>query len=290
MAGNTDDEPLENPAQTQSANPPDKIIPIEDIDTTNPNQETEYMEVHAQELHKAPGHGWKHYFFEFFMLFLAVTLGFFVENLREHYVEDQREKQYIRSLIADLKSDQVVISQHISGVKAGLSMMDSMINLLNSPSQISNNTGRLYYWARLAPRLYPLSINNRTFEQLKNSGNFRLIRQMSTSDKIMAYYELLTLEQLLQSINETEFTEYKKVAAKVFSPAVFLKMEGPNQEVKRTNENPILRSSDEELLQELSIFSVYMHGTKNGVLGNEEKLKTAGAELINYLQKEYHME
>ena len=67
-------------------------------------------------------------------------------------------------------------------------------------------------------------------------------------------------------------------------------MEGPNQEVKRTNENPVLRSSDEELLQELSIYSVYMHGTKNGILGNEEKLKTAGAELINYLQKEYHME
>ncbi|HEY4874217.1 MAG TPA: hypothetical protein VIH86_01465 [Puia sp.] len=30
------------------------------------------MEVHSQELHKAPGHGWKHYLFEFFMLFLAV--------------------------------------------------------------------------------------------------------------------------------------------------------------------------------------------------------------------------
>ena len=290
MADNIDDKLLKNTPNNPSENPEGEIITNKEIEIVNLNQQTEKMEVHAQELHKAPGHGWKHYFFEFFMLFLAVTLGFFVENIREHYVEEQREKQYIRSLISDLKSDQIVISQHISGVKAGLSMMDSMINLLNSPSQISNNTGQLYYWARLAPRLYPLSLNNRTFEQLKNSGNFRLIRQMSTSDKIMAYYELLALEQLLQSINETEFTEYKKVAAKVFSPAVFLEMEGPNQEVKRTNENPPLRSNDKELLQELSVFSVYMHGTKNGVLGNEEKLKTVGAELINYLQKEYHME
>jgi hypothetical protein len=30
----------------------------------------------------------------FFMLFMAVTLGFFVENQREHYVEYIREKQY----------------------------------------------------------------------------------------------------------------------------------------------------------------------------------------------------
>jgi hypothetical protein len=28
------------------------------------------------------------------MLFMAVTLGFFVENQREHYVEYIREKQY----------------------------------------------------------------------------------------------------------------------------------------------------------------------------------------------------
>ena len=36
---------------------------------------------------------WTHYFWEFFMLFLAVTLGFFVENQREHYIEGQREKK-----------------------------------------------------------------------------------------------------------------------------------------------------------------------------------------------------
>jgi hypothetical protein len=30
------------------------------------------METHAHDLHKAPAHGWKHYFFEFLMLFLAL--------------------------------------------------------------------------------------------------------------------------------------------------------------------------------------------------------------------------
>ena len=48
---------------------------------------------------------WNHYFWEFLMLFLAVTLGFFVENQREHYIEHKREKAYIRSLIRDLKQD-----------------------------------------------------------------------------------------------------------------------------------------------------------------------------------------
>src|SRR5436190_17921483 len=95
--------------------------------------------------------------------------------------------------------------------------------------------------------------------------------------------------RLLESINETEFTEYKKVAAKIFDPAVFIKMEGENGEIRRTSENPPLRTVDKELLQELSVFSVYMHGTKKGILGVDEELKITGAELMEYLQKEYHL-
>ena len=246
------------------------------------------MDVHAHS-HSHGTKNWKDYFWEFLMLFLAVFCGFLAEYQLEHTIERQREKQYIESLIADLKSDQKVITQHLLEAKVSFSMMDSMINLLNSPSVITSNTGKLYYWARVVPRLKPPSINLRTFEQLKNSGSFRLIRQMKTSDKIMAYYEMLTLENLLLTINETEFTEYKKVAAKIFNPAVFLKMEGTGLGIIRINENPPLRTYDTELLQELAIFSVYIHGTKNGVIGNEEKLKTVGAQLINYLQKEYQL-
>ena len=105
----------------------------------------------------------------------------------------------------------------------------------------------------------------------------------------MTYYEKFPRVRLLESINETEFTEYKKAAAKIFDPAVFLKMEGINDEIKRINDNPLLRSTDKELLQELSVFSVYMHGTKKGMLGSDEELKINGAELIEYLQKEYHL-
>ena len=251
-------------------------------------QETINMETHADHLHKSPGHGWKHYLFEFLMLFLAVTLGFFVENIREHYNEHQREREYIQSLVADLKNDQDVLTHHISHVSMGIAMMDSMINILNTPSQVANNTGELYFLARLAPRLMPLSTNDRTYEQLKNSGNFRLI-DLATSNKIMAYYEKFPIIRLLESINETEFTEYKKAAAKIFYSAIFLKMEGNNDEIKRTSDNPPLQTTDKDLFQEFSAYAVYMHGTKKGILGNIEALKITGAELITYLQKEYQL-
>lgn len=106
----------------------------------------------------------------------------------------------------------------------------------------------------------------------------------------MSYYEKFALIRLLESVNETEFTEYKKTAAKIFSPAVFLSSEGKDDEIKRLSTNPPLRTTDNELFQELSIFAVYMHGTKKGILGTDKSLKIAGAELIAYLQKEYHLD
>src|SRR5436190_6777394 len=63
------------------------------------------MEVHKHPHHVAHKKKWSEYLLEFFMLFLAVFLGFIAENAREHYVEKQRAKEYIESFYEDLKTD-----------------------------------------------------------------------------------------------------------------------------------------------------------------------------------------
>ena len=55
------------------------------------------MEVH-QHTH-TPRNKWTHYFWEFLMLFLAVTAGFFMENQRENYIEHKRAKVLTKSLL-----------------------------------------------------------------------------------------------------------------------------------------------------------------------------------------------
>jgi hypothetical protein len=66
-------------------------------------------------------------------------------------------------------------------------------------------------------------------------------------------------------------------------------MEDDNGNIKRISDNPPLRHIDDELLQELSVFAVYMHGTKKSVIKADENLKIEGENLIGYLQKEYHL-
>jgi len=246
------------------------------------------MEVHAHT--RTERKKWTHFLWEFLMLFLAVFCGFLAENIREHQIEQAREKQYILSLIADLKENDQVISHELNFQKTRIVMMDSMINMLNNPNQVRGHEGLLYYFARISPRLRTLTVNNRTFEQLKNSGNFRLIRKIETSNRIMAYYESIPLIRQIEELYFGEFDHYKTIASGIFDPAVFISMETKNGEIARTDQNPPLQSYDPNLIKQLSIFAVYMNGSGRGILRVAEELKRKGGIIMDYLQKEYHLQ
>jgi hypothetical protein len=59
------------------------------------------MEVHHPH-HLSHKKVWKEYFWEFFMLFLAVFCGSLAELQLEHYIENQREKKYVVQIQQDL--------------------------------------------------------------------------------------------------------------------------------------------------------------------------------------------
>jgi hypothetical protein len=81
MADNTDDKHLDNLASTQLENSSDEINPAGDMETISPKQETEIMEVHHHpHLEKK---NFKEYLLEGLMIFVAVTMGFFAEGIRE---------------------------------------------------------------------------------------------------------------------------------------------------------------------------------------------------------------
>ena len=60
------------------------------------------MEVHHHP-HQEGKKNWKHYFWEFLMLFLAVFCGFLAEYQLEHTIEKERAKELAKSFYAELK-------------------------------------------------------------------------------------------------------------------------------------------------------------------------------------------
>lgn len=224
------------------------------------------------------------------MLFLAVFAGFLAEYKLEHVIEHDREKQYIQSLIADLKENERLLNENLIIQEKRIVLMDSMIGILNNPAGIKGNEGLLYYLARISPRMQPVPVNTRTFEQLKNSGSFRLIRKIETSNKIMSYYENIPLLRMVEELYQKEFDQYKILASKIFDPAVFISMETPEGRVIRTNTNSSLQSYDLTLIKQFNVFAVYMNGSARGILTQSAQIKKDSGEMIKYLQKEYDLE
>jgi hypothetical protein len=244
------------------------------------------------EVHHHSHHGkkkWTNYLWEFLMLFLAVFCGFLAEYQLEHKIEKEREREYIRSLVEDLKSDTGLVRLHIDAQKFTIKLMDSLIFFLNRPELIKTNGANVYYIARVAPRTVTFASNNKTFEQLKYAGGFRLIRNSEASNKIMGYYNLIPFVHQLEGIFNNEFSEYKKTAARIFDPEVFRDMENDDGSVKRTRDNVQLLNMTPSLLKELGFYSVYLNGTRRGILDVLPELGAKAAELINYLKKEYNL-
>jgi hypothetical protein len=173
LDSNTNDQP----------DPPTEIIPI------TPIQQTENMEVHHPH-HLTHKKKWTEYFLEFLMLFLAVFLGFLAENLREETVEHHREKEYIHSLVEDLKSDTLQSNEILIKLNNRSIGIDSVIAALSSSEIIVNSNNAYRLWSRNMGFADFIS-NDRTIQQLKNSGGLRLIRNKVVSDGIMKYDQVL---------------------------------------------------------------------------------------------------
>src|SRR5688500_12132692 len=202
------------------------------------------MEVH-QHTH-TPRKKWTHYFWEIFMLFLAVTAGFLVENQREHYIEHKREKQFIISLVNDIKADTARINRIIVARTERDRKLVTFSSLNNAATPLVN-TNDLYFKAVTVSRTITIRFvpSDGIMQQLKFSGAFRLIRDREVADSIAKYD--VTVRTLLRQgeLEESLIHDYRQAAAILFNALVFYQMLDEDNVVNRAlKDNPPLLPYD----------------------------------------------
>lgn len=132
---------------------------------------------------------WKSYFKEFFMLFLAIILGFFVENQREAYVERQSAKVLAQSMLEDLERDKKALEEAIQFVEDKDEKIGQFIEMFRSPSS-TWDTLAIYQNMTKVFSTFPFSSTDGTYTQMKSSGTLRyfdqhLVNQMNAYDNQM---------------------------------------------------------------------------------------------------------
>ena len=300
MAANTGEDHVDDPAIPPTPIPlaegttpgagEDEIIQTNTPEIINPTPETNNMEVHH---HTHAGHGkktWKSYFWEFLMLFLAVFCGFLAEYQLEHIIEHNREKQFIRSYIEDLKMDTVSVSRFLSRRKTTIEKLDSLMQLLGG-KKIKGHENELYYFGRLLTRNVVFQANDRTIIQLKNSGSLRLIRNEQAADSIMSYQKMIDFIDGVQEREKNERFGTYPILSRMFDPFVFDTMfDIHSNNFNRPATNPPLRSYDENIQLDLA-FSVHQLKSSSYLLTTQiQRLYPKASNIISFLKAEYHIE
>lgn len=157
------------------------------------------MEVHHPKSATHTKH-WTGHLAEFFMLFLAVTLGFFAENYRERHIEREREEKYLQQLLIDLRQDTARIAFCLSFKTIKERQADSLLQLFHAPD-MGLHTGLIYYYARLMPVREPFYGNEGTQRQLQNAGGLRMIH----NDELVTLLNLyVTAKEKIYQIQEMQ--------------------------------------------------------------------------------------
>ena len=175
------------------------------------------MEIHHHP--KVEKKNFKEYFLEFLMIFLAVTLVFFAENMREHFADKSKEGEFVASLKEDLVSDTAQLHFVLPFSAAIFEKLDSLYFLLQAAGKgESYDLHRLYYMNfTYAFGLLMFVPNNRTISQIKNTGGFSLIKNKVFRDSLTVYDNF---NESAINLNSTAYQDWmndlNKMSQKIF--------------------------------------------------------------------------
>jgi hypothetical protein len=245
------------------------------------------MEVHAHT--HTPRKKWTHYFWEFLMLFLAVFCGFLAEYQLEHKIEKGKEKQFIQSLMNDLKADTANIAQLNSFRLTIISHIESLVSLLTSDS-VQKKGFATYKYARSVSRRAFFYSADGTLQQLKNSGGLRLINKKNVADSINGYDVLYRSILTIQQLEENQVIKYREMASQILDARILTKLfinDISDDSLKMLN--PMLKQYNPLLLNEFTNSLLYRRGNSYRIYQELGDLYRKAANLIELIKNEYHL-
>jgi hypothetical protein len=254
--------------------------------------QTETMEVHHHpNLHheKKP---WKEYLLEFLMIFLAVTMGFFAENLRETIADNRQTHEYMQSMVSDLESD---IALYRSSINFNQQYSDMIDTIVTSFTENKNNKRQVYLMARrITMGSSVIAPNAKTFEQMKSSGAIHLIKSQRIADSIASYYQWVKKFDYWSDLQRQRINDILTVNDKIFDAAIFFsivkEMANPETTTLNLKHDPKFFSLDPVLVNSVLMRYQYYYGLLSLMNRRAANASSQAMLLIKLLKKEYHLE
>jgi hypothetical protein len=264
----------------------------------HPTSKIENMEVHH---HPDLGHkrkNFREYFLEFLMIFLAVSLGFFAESLRERISEHARAKEYAATMLSDLSSDTTDLKSYINYFNYAAGNVDTLMQLLSAADPRQIPAGKLYWYGLFGGARRPFAPHDATLLEMKNSGSLRYFSNALINRKVAEYDQICQVIKGIEASEEGIYTEVRKIRGQIFefkyndaANTIFQSGKTSFSQAKIdsfANTNPPLLSYDK------TIFNQYIEMVRSRYLrlkiGHADDMLRNATELIGLLKKEYNLE
>lgn len=246
------------------------------------------MEVHHHSHHPKK---WKEYITEFLMLFLAVSLGFMAENIREHQIEKHREIAYLQNVHEDLKLDlqsiDTVLAQNINR----LLFLDSFYITMQNKTATNEDA---YYFIRNLVLRATFESSHVGLDQIKSAGGLRMVKNKEIVTGIQEYERMLESTAKMEVVREGTLEQARFKMAVVFDPFI-------NYEMMKNQSNLVFGrarfqrpKSADAILEKNSVafkelLNLVLQGTNTNIYLNNrlKNLKKIGAKLDSAIVKEY---
>lgn len=220
----------------------------------------------------------KEYFLEFMMLFLAVSLGFLAENIREHYVEKERAHELLESFINDVRTNVNLIDSLVDGNRKLIVKNDSAVLYIETNEKIELDS----FFNFLPTVSYRYLNNNDTYDQMKSSGSLRYIKDSVLLRNIIEYSNLSKSAEFRSVSYEAEFTgnEYTSIMQKWVPEDISIKRQ-TNILLNRPEYNTMFNKNGEiKLITSLNEFAIKQKRVMSG-----ETLHLMRKDLVNAITR-----
>ncbi len=237
------------------------------------------------------GKNTKEYLLEGLMIFVAVSLGFFAEQLRENIIDQQHETEYMQSMVEDLETDIERLPVVIRGYNGrNKNATDSLPKLLTN-AKINQPANEIYIHLRGLIRYvsFRAFINERTITQLKNTGEMRLISNNKVSDSILVYYRNIDYLLSLEAYLFLEKNALRERLSNILDGNNYDKVINDRDQIIRPVEALYLRSVDPKEINDYILRISDIKGLSRNLALQFSNLHTQAGRLKDLIKKEYSL-
>jgi len=234
------------------------------------------MEVHHHpDLHHKKKN-FKEYFLEFLMIFLAVSMGFIAENIREHFAEEKIGRQYLESFRQELLNNKNLYHSYDMFFKSEVPVADSLIKLFIDKKE-NNDLKTTARFINTTRRVFVSSISKAAYEQMVNSGGLKYIDDAVFRDSLTRYEgKIHNFEKYNEIVDDYRSDAFPNVAG--IEPLYSM---GPDTNAVIVPFSELTQKERTEILNFYNIYLVRYYSDKISV----EKLNKTNETLITILNK-----